>query len=165
MTASTDIKGLTYTTPPLDSDLVVTGTPVADLWVTSTAPDGYFFVFLEEVDGNGVSHYISDRGIRASLRATSTQSPWSELRLPFHRNYQEDYAPLPNDTPVELAFDIYATSYVFRKGNSIRVTVTCSHLPTYQIPDNLKFDPTPVVSIYRDADHQSFITLPVIPNH
>ena len=163
MTESTDKKGLTYTSPPLDSDLVVTGSPIANLWVTSTASDGYFFIFLEEVDANGVSHYVSDRGIRASLRKTSDQQPWSDLGLPFHRNNQEDYEPLPKDTPVELKFDIYATSYVFRKGNSIRVTLTCSHLPTYKMPDYLKSESTPVVSIYRDINRPSFVILPVIP--
>ena len=116
------------------------------------------------MEQDGSSHYVSDRGIRASLRAASIQSPWSDLGVPFHRNNSEDYAPIPKDKPVELIFDIYATSYVFRKGNSIRVTITCSHLPTYKIPENLKFDSTPVVSIYRDADHPSFITLPVIPS-
>lgn len=131
MTKSTDAKGLTYTTPPLDTDVNVTGHPVVHLWVSSTAPDGNFFAFLEEVDSGGVSHYVSDRGIRVSRRISYQQSPWNELGIPFLRAYEVDYAPFPKGKPVELVFDIYATSLVFRKGNRIRITITCSHLPTY----------------------------------
>ena len=162
MTESTDKKGLTYTTPPLDTDVVVTGHPVVHLWVTSTAPDGNFFAFLEEVDKDGFSQYVSDRGIRASRRIFHEQSPWSELGVPYLRAYEEDYSILSEGEPVELVFDIYATSYIFRKGNRIRVTITCSHLPTYQLPPSLTFNPSPIISIYRDAEHPSHITLPVV---
>jgi uncharacterized protein len=162
MTHSVDQKGLTYTSDPLDSDIQVTGHPIVHLWVTSTAPDGNFFAFLEEVDHDGVSHYITDRGIRASRRATSPQSPWTEMGIPFHRAYQEDYAPLPIGKPVELVFDLYATSYIFRRGNRIRVTITCSHLPVYQLPPSLVFDPLPAVNVHRDKEHPSHITLPLI---
>jgi len=140
----------------------VTGHPVVHLWVSSTAPDGNFFAFLEEVDAEGVSHYVSDRGIRASRRIHYQQPPWSELGVPFLRAYEQDYARFPEGEPVELVFDIYATSYVFRKGNRIRVTITCSHLPTYQLPPSLTFDPPPIIKVYRDAAHPSYITLPVI---
>ncbi len=162
MTESTDKKGLTYTTPPLDKDVVVTGHPVVHLWVTSTAPDGNFFAFLEEVDKNGFSQYVSDRGIRASRRIAYEQPPWSEMGIPYLRAYEEDYAPLSEVEPVELVFDIYATSYIFRKGNRIRVTITCSHLPTYQLPPSLTFNPPPLISVYRDLNYPSHITLPVI---
>ena len=162
MTTSVDQKGLTYTSSPLDSDIQVTGHPIVHLWVTSTAPDGNFFAFLEEVEQNGVSHYVTDRGIRASRRDIHDQSPWTEMGIPFHRAFQEDYVPLPVGKPVELVFDLYATSYIFRKGNRIRVTVTCSHLPTYQLPPSLTFDPPPVINLFRDRDHPSRITLPMI---
>jgi putative CocE/NonD family hydrolase len=162
MTEGVDKKGLTYTSSPLDTDLTVTGHPVAHLWVSSTAPDGNFFVFLEDVDKEGVSNYVSDRGIRASRRAIHSQSPWNELGIPYHRSNREDYAPLPIGHPVELAFDIYPISYIFRKGHRIRVTVTCSHLPTYRLPESLNFTPPPIISIFRNAEHPSYITLPVI---
>jgi len=65
-----DEKGLTYTTHPLLFDVEVTGHPVVHLWVTSKAADGDFFVYLEEVDGDGFSHYITEGTLRASHRAT-----------------------------------------------------------------------------------------------
>jgi X-Pro dipeptidyl-peptidase C-terminal non-catalytic domain len=73
---------------------------MAHLWVTSNAPDGNFFAFLEDVDRNGISHYVSDRGIRASQKGIHEQSPWTEMGIPLHRAFQEDYAPLPPGQPV-----------------------------------------------------------------
>jgi putative CocE/NonD family hydrolase len=162
MTPSVDRKGLTYTSPPLDSDTQVTGHPIVHLWITATVPDANFFAFLEDVDPDGVSHYVSDRGIRASRRDMREQSPWKEMGIPFHRAFREDYSPLPTGKPVELVFDLYATSYIFRKGNRIRVTVTGSHLPTYQLPSSLNFNPPPVINLYRDREHPSYLTLPIV---
>jgi putative CocE/NonD family hydrolase len=162
MTPSVDQKGLTYTTARLDSNIEVTGHPLIHLWVTSSAPDGNFFAFLEDVDESGVSHYVSDRGIRASRRLIHEQSPWTEMGIPFHRAFKEDYAPLPPGQPVELVFDLYAISYIFRKGNRIRVTVTCSHLPTYHLPPSLTFNPVPLVRVFRALEYPSCITLPIV---
>lgn len=50
-----DQKALTYTTPPLEADLEVTGHPEAHLWLATKAPDSDAFVYLEEVDGSGRS--------------------------------------------------------------------------------------------------------------
>jgi hypothetical protein len=51
--AYNDEKALTYTTPPLGSLLEITGFPVAHLWVSSSAEDSDFFVYLEDVNKKG----------------------------------------------------------------------------------------------------------------
>jgi putative CocE/NonD family hydrolase len=163
MTEDVDKKGLTYTTDPLEGDMEVTGHPVAHLWVNSTASDGYFLIYLEEVDQDGFSRYVTDGVMRASHRALGSQAPWDEMGVPYHRSYEEDYSPLPG-VPTELVFDLFPVSYVFHKGNRLRITITCSDQDTYQFPEGLMENPAPVVSIYRDASHPSSIVLPVIPS-
>jgi len=160
MEKGTDSKGLTYTCPPLEEDIEMTGHPVVHLWISSTSKDGYFFVFLEEVDGKtNVSRYVTNGMIRASMRALHRQSPWTEMGIPYHRCYDIDYKPLQPGEIVELAFDLYPISYVFRKGNRIRVTVTCAFQDLYkQIPE----DPPPAVSVYRNSTYASYIELPLI---
>ena len=164
MTPSPDEKGLTYTSAPLTADMEITGHPVVDLWVTSNAPDGYFLVYLEEVDASGFSHYVSDGVMRGSSREILHDTPqaaqWQAVGIPYHRSFAEDYAPL-SEQPAKLSFECFPTSYVFRAGNRIRVTITCAEQKTYQYPDDMVFDPAPVISIYRDANHPSSITLPV----
>ena len=67
--ATNDAKALTYTTEPLTGDIIVTGHPLVRLWVSSTADDGLFFAYLEEVESGGTSEYISEGAIRVSFRA------------------------------------------------------------------------------------------------
>jgi hypothetical protein len=154
-----DQKGLTYTTPPLTAKVEVTGHPVVHLWVTSSAKDGDFFVYLEDVGEARYSKYITEGNLRASHRAISTP-PFENLGLPYHRSYAEDTADL-HERPVELVFDLLPTSYVFDAGHAIRVTITCADKDTALTP---QLDPPPTVHLYREADHASYIVLPIIPN-
>jgi putative CocE/NonD family hydrolase len=154
-----DEKGLTYTTPPLPAEVEVTGHPVVHLWVTSSASDGDFFVYLEDIGEDSYSQYVTEGNLRASHRAIST-APYENLGLPYHRSYAEDIADLP-DEPVELVFDLMPTSYIFEAGHRIRVTITGADKDTALTP---QLDPPPTVQIYREADHASYIELPIIPS-
>ena len=154
-----DEKGLTYTSAPLTAEVEVTGHPVVHLWVTSSARDGDFFVYLEDVSEAKFSKYITEGNLRASHRAVST-APYEYLGLPYHRSFAEDIADLP-DQPVELVFDLIPTSYIFPAGHRIRVTITCADKDNALTPE---LTPPPTIHLYRDADHASYITLPIIPN-
>ena len=162
MEKSTDSKGLTYTSAPLTSDVLITGIPVVHLWASSTSTDGYFFTFIEEIDAKtNVSHYVTNGMIKASNRALSTQFPWTDLGMPYHRGYDVDAQPLTPGQPVELVFDSYPISYIFRAGNRIRITITGSFQVNYA---GMIETPPPTVSIYHDVTHASYIDLPVIPS-
>lgn len=157
--APNDAKGMAYTTPALERDVEVTGHPVVHLWVCSTAEDGDFFAYLEEVDADGVSHYVSEGSLRASHRATA-RPPHPHPGLPYHRSFREDVHPLPTGEPVELVFDLLPTSRVFPAGSRIRVNVTCADADNTTTP---RHDPPPVVTLYRGGEHLSRIVLPVVP--
>jgi putative CocE/NonD family hydrolase len=156
---SNDEKGLTYTSSPFTSEVEVTGHPIVHLWVTSTARDGDFFVYLEDVNQKGYSQYITEGTLRASHRAVST-APYDNLGLPYHRSYAEDIADLP-DQPTELIFDLLPTSYVFDVGHRMRVTITCADKDNALTPE---LNPPPTIHLYREANHTSYIVLPIIPN-
>jgi putative CocE/NonD family hydrolase len=158
MTAN-DEKALTFTTPVLSDNVEVTGHPVVHLWVTSTADDGDFFVYLSEVDDDGYTHYITEGALRASHRALS-EAPYNDLGLPYHRSFEEDFQPLPAGEPVELVFDLLPLSNIFDAGHRIRVTIMGADADTFATP---QLDPAPTVSIYLSASHASYIDLPIIP--
>lgn len=153
-----DEKALTYTTPPLETDVEVTGHPVAHLWVSTDAPDLDLFVYLEEVDGSGKSTYISEGTLRASHRKLG-QAPFNNLGLPYHSHYQNDLAPIPGEEPVELAFSLLPTAYQFHQGSRIRIAVVCADTDNFDTP---VIDPAPKLQLLRDVDHPSFIELPVV---
>jgi putative CocE/NonD family hydrolase len=161
MTAN-DEKGLTYTTPPLEVDTEITGHPVAHLWVSAEAaePENVdVMVYLEEVDSDGNSTYITEGVLRTSHRALN-EAPWDNIGLPYHSGLEADVQPLAPGEIVELVFDLYPTANVFNAHNRIRITVTGADADTYLTPEQ---DPPPTLTVYRDADHASHIVLPVIP--
>jgi putative CocE/NonD family hydrolase len=157
MTAN-DEKGLTYTTQPLTEDLEITGHPVCHFWVSSTATDGDFFAYLEEVDAEDISHYVTEGAIKASHRALH-EPYYDKMGLPFHRSHEEDVVSLTPGEPVELVFDLQPTSNIFNAGNLMRITIVCAD------KDNAlteELSPPPTVTIYRDQDHASHVVLPVM---
>ena len=154
-----DAKSLTYTTLPLSTSVEVTGHPVAHLWVTSSSDDGDFFVYLEEVDPYGYSHYISEGMLRGSHRALA-QAPYKYMGLPYHRGFQEDITPLPQGQPVELVFDLLPTSNIFDEGHRIRIRIVSADADNFLTP---KYDPAPTVNIHRSKSNASYVTLPIIP--
>lgn len=151
-----DLKALTYTTIPLSIDTEVTGHPIVHLWITSTHNDGDFFVYLEDVDSRGNSSYVTEGVLRASHRRLS-EPCFNQLGLPYHRSFTSDIIDLPN-TPVELIFDLHPISYVFRKGNRLRVALTCADSDNAFTP---KLSPPPQISLYRNANYPSGIILPI----
>jgi hypothetical protein len=152
-----DKKNLTYTTPPLQQDLEVTGHPVVHLFVSSTATDGAFFVYLEDIDENGVVNYITEGELKASLRKLDPR-PWKP-DLPWHRSYAEDATPLTPGQVEEIVIDLEPTSNVFLKGHSLRVSIAGWDASNFGGP---QFDPPPTISMYRDSVGASYIELPVI---
>jgi len=155
--AELDKKNLTYTTPPLQQDLEVTGHPVVHLFVSSTATDGAFFVYLEDIDENGVVNYITEGELKASLRKLEPR-PWKP-DLPWHRSYAEDAAPLTPGQVEEIVIDLEPTSNAFLKGHQLRVSIAGWDASNFGGP---QFDPPPTISMYRDSAHASYIELPII---
>ena len=155
--AELDKKNLTYTTPPLQQDLEVTGHPIVHLFVSSTATDGAFFIYLEDIDENGVVSYISEGELKASLRKLEPR-PWKP-DLPWHRSNAEDATPLTPGQVEEIVIDLEPTSNVFLKGHSLRVSIAGWDANNFGAP---QFDPPPTLRMYRDSVRASYIELPVI---
>ncbi len=155
---SNDEKALTYTTPPLEADVDVIGHPVAHVWLATGAPDLDLFVYLEEVNSRGRSTYITEGTLRASHRVQS-EAPYDNLSLPYHRHYESELAAISSGEPVELVLDLLPTSYRFRRGSRIRITVAFADADNFETPF---LKPPPEVRLLRDTDHASFVDLPII---
>lgn len=152
-------RSLTYTTLPLRQDLQITGHPVAHLWVTSTAADGDFFVYLEAVSEQGEPTYLTEGVLRASHRALSS-APYNNLGLPYHRSFQADLQPLPKGQPVELVIDLHPTGVLLKAGQRLRVRVSGADADNFRTP---RLEPAPTVSLFREQGHASYVELPLIP--
>jgi putative CocE/NonD family hydrolase len=179
-----DKQCVTYTTEPLDVDTEITGHPIAHLFVSSTAPDGDFFVYLEDVDENGEALLVTEGQLRAgfahlesndSMILAGAKGIDVKPELPWHGFEAEDYDPeiFADNAVVELAIDLFPTSWVFRKGHRIRISIACADYPTFplhpaispQNDPNAQDNRIPSIQIHRGGEHASHIELPVIPQN
>lgn len=89
----------------------------------------------------------------------SDQPPPYKLVVPYRTFKRADAVPLVPGQVAELTFDLLPTSYLFKKGHSIRVALAGADKDHFIIPAG---EP-PMVQFYRDRIHSSRIMLPVIP--
>ncbi|MCB0634196.1 MAG: CocE/NonD family hydrolase, partial [Lewinella sp.] len=152
-----DALSLTYTTDPLREDLQITGTPAISLKLSSTHTEGAVFVYLEDVDPNGRSRYITEGGLLLEHRKLS-ENPMS-ANVPYHSFKEADAAPMPVNEIEDITFKLWPTSVLIRKGHSIRIAIAGADKDTF---DRVPEEGTPVYKIYRNKHYVSFIDLPVV---
>jgi putative CocE/NonD family hydrolase len=132
---------LTYTSEPLDADLEILGFPHVELYASSSAENTAFVVKLTEVNPEGQSNLITYGVLNAA-----------------HRNSHAAPEALEPDEIYKLFIELFATSWVLKKGNRIRVAVTSSHWPIlWPLPD------AALNRVFFDKEHASRLVLPVVP--
>lgn len=148
------VGGVSFSQAPLKADTEITGHPIADLWITSSAPDANLFVFLEDVAPDGTVTVVTDGRQKASLRRLNP-SPWPLLGLPWHRSWKEDAQELKSGEPAQVTFDLLAASYVFKAGHRIQITVAGAD---YRERAQPRFTPAPTLTVLA----KSSVSLPVV---
>lgn len=156
--AEQDQQLLCYTTPPLDQDIEVTGHPLVTLFVSSTATDGTFFVYLEDVNPDGNVTYVTEGMLRALHQKLSERArPYQDV-VPYRPFTRADARPLTPGNVATLVFDLLPTSYVFKKGHRIRVGLAGADQDHFiTLPKT-----PPTLTYYRNRTHPSHIQLPTI---
>ena len=152
-----DKQLLTYTSPPLASDTEVTGHPSVTVHVTIDGGDAAVFAYLEDVAPDGEVRYVTEGALRASRRAVG-DAPY-ETAWPFFPGLRAD-AQAARGESLELTFDLYPVSWLFRAGHAIRVAIAGAD------KDNFVFVPPserPIFHVRGGGDQASFVELPVVP--
>ena len=153
-----DKKLLVYNSRPLDRDMEVTGHPVVTLYITSSAEDGYFIVYLEEVTPRGEVRYVTEGNLRAVHRKVSRAKPPYKICVPYHSFLEKDAMPLTPGEVAQITFDLLPISYLFRRGSRIRMAVAGADRHHYiPLPG-----PPPTIQIHRSGKQPSHIVLPVV---
>lgn len=83
--------------------------------------------------------------------------------LPWHgfETAQYDADVFSGGKVVELKFELFPTSWTFKAGHSIRLSIACADSPTFETNSALTEDT--VVTVYKTEEYSSKIVLPVIP--
>jgi putative CocE/NonD family hydrolase len=148
---------LTFETADLDGDVETTGPITVKLWASSSAMDTDFTVKLVDVfpptdrSPDGLAINITDSIMRARFR-----NSWEVEEM------------MDPGTPYLFEFELFPTSNLFRAGHRIRVDVSSSNSPRFDVNPNtggpLGLDRsyvTAMQTIYHDADRPSCIVLPL----
>ncbi len=148
-----------FQTPPLEKDVEITGRLVVKLWASSNAPDTDFTAKLIDVYPPsrdfpaGVDLNIGDSIVRARYRESLKVAKMLEPNRPF-----------------EFTIEMYPTSLVFRRGHRIRLDISSSNFPRFDVNPNTG-EPLnqnrrwriAENAVYHDPQHPSRIILPIIP--
>jgi len=105
---------VTYTTAPLERDLELTGPVTAVVYAATSAPDADFTVALVDVSEDGTANQIQDGIVRARFR--------DGMATP---------APVTPGAIVRYELDLFATSYLVRRGHRLQVDVSSSCFDRY----------------------------------
>ncbi len=150
---------LVFQTAPLDKDVELTGSLIVKLWASSSAPDTDFAAKLIDVYPPnkdfpaGVDLNVGDSIVRARYRNSL------------------EHAELMKPSEIYLfTIEMYPTSLVFQKGHRIRLDISSSNFPRFDVNpntgealnDNRRWA-IAINTIYHDAQHPSQIVLPIIP--
>jgi len=150
--------GMSFATAPLSNDTQVTGYSVATLWISTTATDADVNARIDDVAPDGTHHYVGIEGkLRASLRATQ-KPPYENMGLPWHPFTESSVQMLEPGVPVELQFGFMPTSYVFKAGHRIRLTLQFADARSTP-----KLEPAPTVTVLHGRGAESKLELPLIP--
>ena len=149
---------LTFQTDPLEDDVEVTGPITVKLHASSSARDTDFTAKLIDVCPlsddypDGLAINLTDSIIRARYR-----NSWDAPEL------------LEPGKIYEFVFQLYPTSNVFKKGHRIRLDVSSSNWPRFDVNPNTGGDlgverrfEIAEQAIHHDPEHPSHVVLPII---
>lgn len=143
---------LVYSSEVLCEDLEIVGPIEATVWAASSAVDTDFTAKLVDVREDGSTYNVTEGIVRARLRD----------------GLDREQLLIPNAI-YQYRIDLSATGIVFKKGHRIRVEISSSNFPKHDRNMNtgnaVGEDATGVVAhqkIYHDAQHPSFISLPIV---
>lgn len=146
---------LVYSTPPLQEDVEVTGTVELILYAATDAQDTDWTAKLVDVDERGNAVNLCDGILRARFRES--------LERPSR---------IEPDVVYEYRIRVGSTSNLFRRGHRIRLEVSSSNFPHFDINLNngmrvgegtLLDAPPATQAVFHDAARASRLLLPVVP--
>ena len=161
---------LTFTTPPLDSDLEIAGPIKLVLYASSTRSDTDFIVKLAEqypqspedrAKGlNPASQLVTKGWLRASHRALDPKR--STEMEPYHTHANPE--PIKPGEVYKFEISIEPNAFRFKQGNRIRLEIVNGDSPVtdvlwthYYAPNKIGED-----TIRHSARHPSVLILPVL---
>ncbi len=159
--AAADQRLLTYTSPPLEHAMEITGFPRVELYVASTHEDGALIAYLESVSPDGVVSMITEGQLRLVHRKVSNATPPYPVFGPYHSFTSADAMPIVPGEVSPVEFVMWPTSVRVPAGHSLRLAIAGHDQDTFA---RYPAEGDPVLTFHRSSSQPSRLVIPVIRN-
>ncbi|PKB80777.1 MAG: antibiotic hydrolase [SAR202 cluster bacterium Io17-Chloro-G9] len=150
---------LVFQTELLEEDMEVTGPISVHLWIASSAPDTDFTAKLLDV-------YPPSQDYPEGFALNLTDGI---LRCKFRNSWEKPELLAPDEV-YPITIELMPTSNLFVAGHRIRLDVSSSNFPRFDVNgntgENPGISPVKVIAhnrVFHEAGHPSHVMLPVIP--
>ena len=150
---------LVFETAPLEEDVEVTGAVEAKLWITSDRPDTDFTIKLIDV-------YPPNEDYPEGFAMNLTDGI---MRVRYRRSWERPQMLQPGEV-AQITVAAFPTSNLFRKGHRIRLDVSSSNFPHFDLNPNTGAPEGKGLmrqiarnTVFVDRDRPSHVVLPIIP--
>ena len=154
-------KCLTFTTPPLDKDIEITGAPWLDLEVTTTSDRGAIVATLEHVQADGSVAYLTEGFLNFAHRREA-DAEFGHDGPVWHRYLRVDLLPVRPGERMAVCFELYPISCILRVGDRIRLTLAGADADNLIVPT---IGDKATLSITLNGEWASKLLLPIVNPH
>jgi putative CocE/NonD family hydrolase len=157
---------LTYTSAPFAADRVVAGPIDATIYASSTRPETFFEVTLEDVKPNGSATPLTSGGLLGSFRALDADRSWlagdGNPILPYHPYTRSSSSPVVPGKVSRYDVEVFPTFARIPAGDRLRVTITTGDTPHLGFtPQELAQLAGGVYAVERNSGAASFVEVPL----
>jgi putative CocE/NonD family hydrolase len=149
---------LVFETAPLEEDMEVTGAIVAKLWIASDRPDTDFTIKLIDV-------YPPNPDYPDGFAMNLTDGI---MRVRYRKSWAHPEMLSPGEI-APITVEAFPTSNLFKKGHKIRLDVSSSNFPHFDVNPNTGAPEAKGFTrqiarntLYVDAEHPSHVILPIM---
>lgn len=150
---------LVFQTLSLVEDVEVTGPLTVNLWISSNVPDTDFTFKLIDV-------YPPNQDYSEGFAMNLTDGI---LRVRYRDSWEKPAPMMPGEI-YAVRIEAFPTSNLFKRGHRIRIDISSSNFPRFDINPNTGEPEGRALSsrvasnrVYVDAAHPSHVVLPIIP--
>jgi uncharacterized protein len=151
---------LVFQSEILTQDVEVTGDIVVELWISSDALDTDFTAKLIDV-------YPPNADYPSGYALNLTDGI---IRTRYRESWEKPKMLLPHEL-CKVQIQMFPTSNLFCKGHRIRVDISSSNFPKFDINPNTGDDEAKasdmriaINTVYLNRNHSSSVVLPIVPN-
>jgi hypothetical protein len=113
-----------HSSPPLREPCTLAGHALVTMWLEADQPDAAIHVYLQGVEEDGRSRYVTEGMLRALHRKTAPCPAHHKTSWPWRTFARSDAAILPRGAPMEITLALLPVGWEFKVGSRVRLAVS-----------------------------------------